>query len=304
MSGNVELAGDSAIEFTSGQITSLAASSRLTLSGNSAFIEDSTALGSNSALTGLSNVSGTLDISGKGASVSVTGALTNNGSGTLDISRGASVATTGALTNNGSLQLGDNIGVLTGLSTLSVAGTLTNTGGIVITDGDGSDTLTADTLSNSGSIFLGDAQQRQALLDVTTGVAGFGTAGTLTGFVKVYFGSAIEFLSGQISTIATGATLEFFGTDAFIEDSTALARVEQRSEGARQRLGVPLSRGGLGVDDRAAHHQRHSRPRQPLFRRQRRDPVDRRRADQHRHAGRRRRRPRLVPLRYGEFLRQ
>ena len=51
LSGYVRLAGDSAIEFASGEITSLAANAQLHLNGNDAFIEDSTALGSNSALT-------------------------------------------------------------------------------------------------------------------------------------------------------------------------------------------------------------------------------------------------------------
>ena len=49
----LRLSGDSAIEFTGGQITTLAAAGQLTLNGKNAFIEDSTALGSNSALTGL-----------------------------------------------------------------------------------------------------------------------------------------------------------------------------------------------------------------------------------------------------------
>ena len=44
------------IEFASGQITSLANGAQLTLDGNDAFIEDSTALGSNSALTGLASI--------------------------------------------------------------------------------------------------------------------------------------------------------------------------------------------------------------------------------------------------------
>ena len=38
------------------QITSLAANAQLHLNGNDAFIEDSTALGSNSALTGLASI--------------------------------------------------------------------------------------------------------------------------------------------------------------------------------------------------------------------------------------------------------
>jgi hypothetical protein len=81
--------------------------------------------------------------------------------------------------------------------------------------------VTADTLSNSGYILV-EGRPNQALLDVTTGVAGFGTAGTLTGSVDVYFDSAIEFLSGQISTIAASSELTLYGNKAFVEDSTAL----------------------------------------------------------------------------------
>ena len=150
LSGNVDLSGDSAIEFASGEITSLAANAQLTLggvyTGNEAFIEDSTALGSNSALTGLASI-------GAGA--------------TLTLSEDT-VSTSGGLSNDGTIDV--------------------NFGG---------------------------------LLDVTAGSAGFGAAGTLTGTVEVYDG-AIEFASGQISTIATGASLSLSG-GAFIEDSTALA---------------------------------------------------------------------------------
>ena len=72
----LQLSGDSAIEFASGQITSLADWRILGLDGNDAFIEDSTALGSNSALTGLADIAGTLYLN-DGASVSTTGALAN-----------------------------------------------------------------------------------------------------------------------------------------------------------------------------------------------------------------------------------
>ena len=58
--------------------------SQLTLDGNNTFVEDSTALGSNSALTGLANFAGALDLE-SGASVS-TGALANSGALYLDYS--------------------------------------------------------------------------------------------------------------------------------------------------------------------------------------------------------------------------
>ncbi len=52
----MQLFGDSAIEFASGQITSLANRALLQLQGNDAFIEDSMARGKNSALAGLASI--------------------------------------------------------------------------------------------------------------------------------------------------------------------------------------------------------------------------------------------------------
>ena len=89
LSGYVRLAGDSAIEFASGEITSLAAGSHLGLVGSDAFIEDSTAPGSNSALKGLASIgAGALFALHDGASVSTTGALANDGNVYLDPNAG------------------------------------------------------------------------------------------------------------------------------------------------------------------------------------------------------------------------
>ena len=81
LSGDVQLSYNGAIEFNNGQISTIGASSTLSLFGsygNTAFIEDSTALGSNSALTGLADVAGSLYLD-NGESVSTTGALANSG---------------------------------------------------------------------------------------------------------------------------------------------------------------------------------------------------------------------------------
>ena len=114
LTGNVLLGqnglnDDSAIEFLSGQISTIAASSELTLSGSSAFIEDSTALGSNSALTDLTDIAGSLTLV-NGASVSTTGALTNSGFLGLDnnyAQGGSTLSIGGALTNTGTLDIGN-----------------------------------------------------------------------------------------------------------------------------------------------------------------------------------------------------
>ena len=197
LSGNVNLSGDSAIEFASGQITSLAAGAQLFLDGAHAFIEDSTAPGSNSALQGLSNIYGILSLD-DGASLSTTGALAIASDG-INLNRtgggGSSLTVAGALTNNGFLYLGN-----TALSA--------------------SDKVTAASLDNTGSIYLNGSSADQALLDVTTGSAGFGAAGVLSGYVGLDGDSAIEFTSGQITSLTGSLSLN--GTDAFIEDSTAL----------------------------------------------------------------------------------
>jgi hypothetical protein len=230
LSGNVQLSGGSAIEFAGGEITSLAANAQLILTGNSAFIEDSRAPGSNSALTGLASIGAgaTFDLENQ-AAVSTNGALANDGNIKIDDSNfdvGSSLTVAGALTNSGSILLDQ--GSHSGGSTLSVGGTLINSGSLTINPGrfeqlSAPCKVTAASIDNTGLINL---IGNQTLLDVTTGVAGFGAAGILSGNVVLgppsytSEGAAIEFKGGQISTIATGATLSLTG--AFIEDSTDL----------------------------------------------------------------------------------
>ena len=228
LSGNVRLTGDSAVEFASGEITSLAANAQLHINEAHAFIEDSTALGSNSALTGLASI-------GSGA--------------TFDLENEAAVLTTGALVNDGNLYV-DRLGG-DGGSSLTVAGALTNSGVLKVGSYhpyhpslSASDEVTATSIDNSGQLALygNDYYRYQALLDVTAGSAGFGVAGTLTGSVGLISDTAIEFLSGQISTIAASSELTLSGNAAFIEDSTAL--------GSNSALtGLSDIAGALSLDD-------------------------------------------------------
>jgi len=108
LTGAVDLTGNTAIEFVSGNINAIATGATLYLNGNNAYVEDSTALGSNSALN-LSNVSGNLELY-NGASISVA-ATTGN--------------PTGALLNSGGLYVDNS---QAGSSSLKVAGKLTNLG--------------------------------------------------------------------------------------------------------------------------------------------------------------------------------
>jgi hypothetical protein len=199
LSGYVQLAGDSAVEFAGGQITSLSGS--LLLNGSNAFVEDGSA-SSNNALTGLADIAGSLDLENK-ATVSTSGPLSNDGALQLDLfggDGGSSLTvggTPGATLNNANL-------LSLGNSSLS-----------------SSDLVKASSLvnSNSGTIDLTGSATGQALLDITTGVAGFGVAGNLTGTVDLAGDSAIEFATGQIVRIATGGSLQLDGKSAFIEDS-------------------------------------------------------------------------------------
>jgi hypothetical protein len=168
----------------------------LHLNGSDAFIEDSTALGSNSALTGLASIAE---------------------NATFSLENGASVSTTGSLTNDGLISLDANTG--DGGSNLTVGGTLTNDVELTIgnTTLSASDAVATASLDNTGLIQLIGSG---ANLDVT-GSAGFGTAGVLSGAVGVYGDSAIEFASGQITSLAAHAQLYLNGNGAFVEDSTA-----------------------------------------------------------------------------------
>ncbi len=106
---------------------------------------------------------------------------------------------------------------------LNIGGALTNSGHLVIGNATLSapDAVTAASLDNTGRIYLIGSSANQALLDVTAGSAGFGAAGTLSGYVRLAGDSAIEFARGQITSLAASAHLGLVGTGAFVEDSTA-----------------------------------------------------------------------------------
>jgi len=160
LSGYVRLDGDSGIEFASGEITSLAAGAHLGLVGSDAFIEDSSATGSNSALTGLASIgAGALFALHDGAAVSTNGALANDGEVVLDTvggDGGSSLTLGGALTNSGYLGIGN--AAVSARDEVSVA--------------------SLDNQFFSDEIHLAGSGTNQALLDVTGG-AGFGAAASI-----------------------------------------------------------------------------------------------------------------------------
>jgi hypothetical protein len=114
LSGSVNISGNplgtGPIEFASGQITTIALNSELTLSGPDAFIADASNTTSSSALTGLSTITGALNLDN--APLSVSGALSVGGTMNIDDNDGirgpggSSVSVGGMLSNSGSVGLG------------------------------------------------------------------------------------------------------------------------------------------------------------------------------------------------------
>jgi hypothetical protein len=141
----------------------------LELLGGTAFIEDSTALGSNSALTGLADIAGS-----------------------LTLSAGETVSTTGSVTNSGFLSLTEGSNNTAG-STLSIAGALTNTGRLSIkTESQlpfSPDSVTAKSLVNSGTIDLIGGRTDFAALNVP---------GALTNNGSISIATDTEELAGAV----------------------------------------------------------------------------------------------------------
>ena len=113
--------------------------------------------------------------------------------------------------------------------------------------------MTAASLDNTGSISLTGSSANQALLDVTAGSAGFGTAGVLSGNVD-HSPATARSSSRAGRSPAWPVRLDLNGNDAFIEDSTALgsnsALTGLASIGAGATLN--LENGAARVDDRRA----------------------------------------------------
>ena len=182
--GWVNLSSDALIEFASGQITTIAAGGGLSLDGSQAFVADASDTSYNSALAGLSTVTGDLEIN-SGASVTTTGALSNSGYLALDGAPddgGSSLTIGGTLTNDGTIQINFDNNTLSAASTLNAV-SLANLVG-----------------STPGTISLSGTSTAEATLDVGS-AAGFGSAGVLSGNVDLRDNSLIEFASGQITTL-------------------------------------------------------------------------------------------------------
>ncbi|MBV9825663.1 MAG: hypothetical protein JO001_08310, partial [Alphaproteobacteria bacterium] len=173
-------------------------------------------------------VSGTLDptvltvqaglFSVSRGTLAVGGASTN--SGYLELENAAAATFGGNFANSGNLYVDNDNG--SGGSTLTVSGTLTSSDYLQIGNGNlsASSTVTATALTNSGAIHLYGSADHQALLDITAG----GAPATLVSGadLELYGNSLIEFASGGVTTIASGAELLLNGADAFVADAGTL----------------------------------------------------------------------------------
>jgi hypothetical protein len=201
VTGGVDVEGDASIQFASGQITTIDADSGLKLVGPQATVADLATPTTNSALTGLANIAGELDIE-DGVKISTTGALVVGGSLMVDASYGGSVlAIKQALivAKNGEMSIGSDS--LEQTSEVSAAA-LDNAGGVSLAGGTGA--------------------TEYAVLDLA-GAAGFGTAGQLTGAVNLAGRARIQFTGkGVLNTIDIDASLFLDGATAVITNSTSL----------------------------------------------------------------------------------
>ena len=210
LTGQVRVSGDAVIEFGSGEITAILNGSTLELDGAGAQIE--TAGGASSALAQLTSNNGELLLQGGGG----------NGAG------GAGLTTTVNFTNNGELWVDPYINDSGSAATFG--GALINNNSVIIGETylSANTTVTAATLVNNGVLTVqgnyASAATQQATLQLT-GAA----AAALTGNVRVSGDGLIEFGSGVITSIASGAALELDGAGARILTgngaSSALAKL-------------------------------------------------------------------------------
>ena len=165
------------LEFASGQIATIAAAGTLTLEGAQSFVADVGALGSDSALTGLTEIAGTLDLE-DGSSLTLAGILNvsgqidlgngafltvgglNNSYGIVDVwaPRGATLEIDGALTNGGDLEIGESGRKDEG--SVTAKGLVNNDEIVLSTIAKGGNPLKIDgVIANNGVILVDDSRQ-------------------------------------------------------------------------------------------------------------------------------------------------
>jgi len=198
LTGTVTVAGDAALQFGSGGITTVGAGATLDLLGSGAQIL--TDGGASSALSGLTANYGTLYLQG----------YTGYGAG------GATLTTTKAFTNYGTAYVDANPSLSgEGGSAVTFGGTLTNDGTLDIGNASlsASTTVNATTLANNGTLVVW-GNVTSGTTDKASLILSGAAASTLTGVVA---GDAtLQFGSGGITTVGTGGLLQLDGSVAQI----------------------------------------------------------------------------------------
>ena len=254
LDGTFNLSGDALLEYASGAIATIGSGADLTFDGSQARVAVATgSTTTSSALTGLAQNDGTFELEG-GATVTLTGLFTNAGtlqsftgatatmaavdnSATFDVADGGSATTTGNFDNTASIDVDSSDGQSGGV--LTIGGTLTNSGSLNMGANveSGSTTVNVEGaagVDNTGTIDLADNRSPgstdQATLDVANAAAGFGVAGQVTGTVSLVGNSLIEFKSGGITQVDSGASLSLDGGESRLAiagantaDNTALS---------------------------------------------------------------------------------
>ncbi len=198
ITANTTLDGDSLLQYASGQVGAIAANATLLLNGPKAFIADAGATNANSAIAGLAEIDGTLQVINSVAAT-ITGNVTETG--LLDVD-GDSYSTEGG-------------------SSIAIAGTLTNTGQVTV--GPGTDSLSSNTTLTVGGLAGSGAVGIHGSTGATPSLATLNVLSAAPGTIIVNTtldgDSLLEYASGQIGVIASGITLLLNGTKAFIADS-------------------------------------------------------------------------------------
>ncbi len=221
----ITLFGPSLLEFASGGIATIASSGEVAENGANAFVADAGTTTSNSALTGITAVVGTLELQ-NGAALVLTGGLDVSGAVWLDgpynNSRmtGSTLSVAGDLTNSGTVALAWGVARGSGADGLTITGTLNNSGLFDLADDNAApSTVTAAALVDTGTINISGDQDGdgtgEAVLNITTGAA----PGTLGAPITLFGPSLLEFASGGIATIASNGEVAENGANAFVADA-------------------------------------------------------------------------------------
>ncbi len=194
ISGDVALTGNALLQFAHGTIGTIDSLASLRLDGALASVETLDAAGLNGALADLSW-----------------------NAGSLGLANGATVVTAVDLENHGVISVSGDCGE--GGSALTIGGAMTNYYSVLVGNCSltGSATLSAASIDNDGgllSIVGNGANQAAVILDSSAGLCT--VDGLLDGDVELIGNALLQFATGTIDTIESGATLSLDGAEARI----------------------------------------------------------------------------------------